>query len=633
MKKISFFIVIFLSLFISCPKALEAPIQNTPSQNDKYKDYSYVIDKYDINVKVNENNSFDITETITAHFNTEKHGIIRKIPVHNKVKTKNKTYTNRAKITNLSVNDTYKVSKENDYYQIQIGDENKTLTGSKTYKIKYNYNIGKDPNKNFDEFYYNLIGNDWDTVIGNITATIEFPKKTDFKKVDVFVGLKNSQTKVTQDLTNSKNILLSYNNILNPGMAITVRLKLPEGYFQEAHDNIYLTDYIAFIGPLICLILAFITWYKYGRDDKVVDTVEFYPPKGLNSLDVAFLYKGEADEKDIMTLLIYLASKGYLKIVEGKNKKQTKIVKLKEYDGQNKIEKMFMDGLFKPEKSSDEPKTEVTLKDLQNKFYKTINKILRSLNSQKRKNKIIDKKLLSKRKYIIAFAIICIFTSAVLPLTLYTSLISSALFAIFLYMLIGFTLILIYTFFLKGGSIIAKLFILAFTIFILYYSSATMNYIAVLDNYSTLELIVGAVSLIIIFIIFKFMPKRTEYGIEMLGKIKGFKKFLKIAKKEELEQKVKENPNYFYDIMPYTYVLGVSKKWIKKFTDIKINDPEWYEGESYQYLDIERTISYANNSMTSHPIEFLSDNSSTSSSSDFSSSAGGGSGGGGGSSW
>ena len=129
------------------------------------------------------------------------------------------------------------------------------------------------------------------------------------------------------------------------------------------------------------------------------------------------------------------------------------------------------------------------------------------------------------------------------------------------------------------------------------------------------------------------MPKRTDYGIEMLGQIKGFKKFLKIAKKEELEQKVKENPNYFYDIMPYAYVLGVSKKWIKKFTDIKIIDPEWYEGESYQYWDIDRTISYANNSMTSHPVEFLSDSSSTSSSSDFSGSAGGGSGGGGGSSW
>ena len=97
MKKISFFIAIFLSLFISSPKALETPPQNIPSQNAEYKDYDYVIDKYDINIKVNENNTFDITETITAYFNTKKHGIIRKIPIHNKVKTQNKTYTNRAK--------------------------------------------------------------------------------------------------------------------------------------------------------------------------------------------------------------------------------------------------------------------------------------------------------------------------------------------------------------------------------------------------------------------------------------------------------------------------------------------------------------------------------------------------------
>lgn len=633
MKKISFFIAIFLSLFISSPKALETPPQNIPSQNAEYKDYDYVIDKYDINIKVNENNTFDITETITAYFNTKKHGIIRKIPIHNKVKTQNKAYTNRAKITNLSVNDTYKVSKETDYYQIQIGDENKTLTGSKTYKIKYNYNIGKDPNKNFDEFYYNLIGNDWDTVIGNVTSTIEFPKKINSKKVDIFVGFKNSQTKITRKLSNLQQVLVSYNDILAPGMAITIQLKLPEGYFQQTHENIYLTDYIAFITPLICLILAFITWYKYGRDKKIVETVEFYPPKGLNSLDVAFLYKGKANEKDIMTLLIYLASKGYLKIVEGKKKRQTKIVKLKEYDGQNKIEKIFMDGLFKPEKSTEEPKTEVTLQELKNKFYKTINQIIRRTNSKIKQNKIIDKKSLSKRKYIVAFALICIFGSTVLPVTLYSSLLAALLFAIFLYMLLGFALILIYTVFLKNISPIAKLLFIAFTIFILYYSSNICSYFLVLDNYSTLELITGLIPLIIILIILKFMPKRTDYGIEMLGRIKGFKKFLKIAKKEELEQKVKENPNYFYDIMPYAYVLGVSKKWIKKFTDIKIIDPEWYEGESYQYWDIDRTISYANNSMTSHPVEFLSDSSSTSSSSDFSGSAGGGSGGGGGSSW
>ncbi len=33
----------------------------------------YTIESYDIDIIVNENNTFDITEKITAYFNTEKH--------------------------------------------------------------------------------------------------------------------------------------------------------------------------------------------------------------------------------------------------------------------------------------------------------------------------------------------------------------------------------------------------------------------------------------------------------------------------------------------------------------------------------------------------------------------------------
>ena len=35
----------------------------------------YIIDAYNINIKVNKNNTFDITETITANFFKTKHGI------------------------------------------------------------------------------------------------------------------------------------------------------------------------------------------------------------------------------------------------------------------------------------------------------------------------------------------------------------------------------------------------------------------------------------------------------------------------------------------------------------------------------------------------------------------------------
>ena len=59
----------------------------TPSKNYKYKSYDYVIDKYDVNVVVNENNVFEITETITAYFNVPKHGIYRTIPLKNTIST------------------------------------------------------------------------------------------------------------------------------------------------------------------------------------------------------------------------------------------------------------------------------------------------------------------------------------------------------------------------------------------------------------------------------------------------------------------------------------------------------------------------------------------------------------------
>ncbi|MCI5521062.1 MAG: DUF2207 domain-containing protein, partial [Tenericutes bacterium] len=68
--------------------------------------------------------------------------------------------------------------------------------------------------------------------------------------------------------------------------------------------------------------------------------------------------------------------------------------------------------------------------------------------------------------------------------------------------------------------------------------------------------IIGLLCIGVMILVIKYLPKRTKYGNEMLGKLKGFKNFLETVEKEKLESLVMENPNYFYDILPYTYVLG-----------------------------------------------------------------------------
>ena len=117
-RVIALFILSFIFLSPTSVKALDETSYLswtlTPSKNYQYSDYDYVIDKYDVNIKVNENNSFDITETITAYFNKPKHGIYRTIPLNNTIKRLDGTTSyNRAHVRNLSVNDDYTKSTEN----------------------------------------------------------------------------------------------------------------------------------------------------------------------------------------------------------------------------------------------------------------------------------------------------------------------------------------------------------------------------------------------------------------------------------------------------------------------------------------------------------------------------------------
>ena len=129
----------------------------------------------------------------------------------------------------------------------------------------------------------------------------------------------------------------------------------------------------------------------------------------------------------------------------------------------------------------------------------------------------------------------------------------------------------------------------------------------------------------------KYLPKRTPYGNEILSKINGFKNFLETVEKDKLETMVMQDPTYFYNILPYTYVLGVSDKWIKNFESIALQSPSWYDSPTE--FNITSFESFMNSTMTSVQSAMSSSPSSDSDSSSGGGSSGNGSGGGGGSSW
>ena len=68
---------------------------------------------------------------------------------------------------------------------------------------------------------------------------------------------------------------------------------------------------------------------------------------------------------------------------------------------------------------------------------------------------------------------------------------------------------------------------------------------------------------------------RTPKYNEIMGKILGFRDFIRTAELDKLNELVEEDPEYFYHIVPYAYVFGLTNNWIKKFEDIEIVQPEW----------------------------------------------------------
>ena len=108
--------------------------------------------------------------------------------------------------------------------------------------------------------------------------------------------------------------------------AFTIRLELPEGYFENAKSDLGILLYLSFIVPILLIAITFYWWFKYGRDNMVVQTVEFRPPQRLNSATIGLIYKGDVGIDDVTSLLIDLANRGYIKITLEKDLKIIKTV-------------------------------------------------------------------------------------------------------------------------------------------------------------------------------------------------------------------------------------------------------------------------------------------------------------------
>ena len=597
----------------------------------------YDITKYDVEIVVDEHNKYSIKENIDTYFNVSKHGIIRRIPLYNNIiRQDGIRERNRVLISNVHVNEEFASSRENNNYVLKIGSADKTINGKHSYSISYDYDIGLDKNNKYDELYFNIIGTNWDTDISNVTFKITMPKEFDASKLGFSYGEygESNTDNISYDVDGNV-ITGSFDGTLLTGEGLNVRMELPEGYFIRKSVGSSLLECWYYIIPILGVLISYLIWKKYGKDDQVVDVVSFYPPENMNSLDVAFAKKGSVNSNDAVSLLVYLASKGYIKIVEDKKSKSRFTIQIvKEYDGNNKEEELFFRGLFKKVWDS------ISSDELNESFYLTISSILTKKNSTANRKEIFNNTSSNKRYILFLFMLITSSLSTIIPALGYK--LSDVIFSIIICNLIGIVALIIVGIIYdnnctkKGlNSALGFAFFFVLALAVANFTIIGFEYI----YYDTVYLIGFILCMVCTYLIYFFyliVTKRTEYGNKVLGEVNGFKKFLETAEKDKLESLVHDDPSYFYNILPYAYVLGVSDAWIKQFEGIAIAPPDWYESaDTFDYYrfnrSLNRTIHSASRVMNSVP----QSSGGSSSGGGFSGGgfSGGGSGGGGGSSW
>ncbi len=613
----------------------------------------YSTNEFNVNISIKDDRTYQITEDITVHYIKPKHGIFRYLPKKGDFIFGEKLAEYKSQfeavLTNPNVLEhPYTFGKnKNDYYFL-IGDEDVLLEDKHNYALSYEYRYDDDGIEDFDMVYHNVIPHEWPAEIRKLKVVIQLPKPFDPQSIEVVSGKLGGEDTHKVGYSVQDNTVIIENTVpLERFEGVSFFLRLPQDYFNSSPMPLGSWAQITIITSLVFALAVFLLWFFKLKEEKLPEPISFYPPHNFNPVELAFYANNGASIQNFSSLLLYFAHKDYLsfQVTEDHttHKKQTIVTKLKDLETKAKgHEKLFFSKLF-------EKNNTVNITESPRDFYKILTKSNKQLNAEMHMEETQSP---NTWMYNLIFSALCVLPFILMSFGDYNSIQGAMAIA-----LLGVFPIVV-MFIRKSAKtskkqrmaktiILSVMFLLAFGFFTFiivihshqFYHNIWVGIIAIFC--SAIGSILGAT---------KFNRSLKEIKLE--AEINGFKTFIEVAEADKLNSLIDENPNYFYDILPYAYVLGLSTAWLDKLQLVKIPTQELnrYAHHSGHHHDNSIDNSFASSLATVSQIDSLisetrvamareSSRSSGSRSggndggSGGSSSSGGGGGGGGGGSW
>ena len=524
-----------------------------------------VTEYFNVDVQVNENNSYEYTEVVGTVFNTEGHGIYRNIPT---------TFDGIQEKVNSGwcSTDPVETYEENGYYILQMGSGDRYIYGKHEFRYGYTMIFRDDRDESGDYMYIDVLPTDWQTPIGSAEITIHMPKEIKEAWTTVYIGkygVNYDDTMDSWEMADSKTIHIKAED-LEQGVGITVLTKLPEGYWVGA-ENGQAGKGAATGIPVILAALFGALWARFGKRQHIVETVEFRPPEGVTPAEIGLLIDGVLDKKDMVSMFVYFAQKGYMKIEETEKKKFT-FTKLKDIDDNEKeFAKQLFNGLFEED---DVVKSDNMSEDFAYRYRAACDTLEDEYGDVVPMSTRFMQKLGGIALYIFGLTIPVLGISYMLrPEDYIFGAFATAWLAVFLMGRIRKS----YKKRMSGKKITGskgyRIVLWAFTAVALFATS-----MAVGNAFNSI--IIGVLYFVgfgVCMFCNVYVGRISDKAAENMGKILGLREFIKTAEVDRIEALVEEDPEYFFSVLPYAYVMGLTNKWIKKFENINVEMPDWYQ--------------------------------------------------------
>ena len=468
-----------------------------------------------------------VSEKITVTFVGEWHGIHRTIPVEYPG-AQGTNYTLFLDV--LSVTDEngtklkYDSSKSGAYRDLKIYIPG-AVDATRTVNLDYSVRNGVRFFDSYDEFYWNITGNDWPVPIDHASAFVTLPETAaGGLRAQAFTGAYGSKQSDATAEVKGADILSETTQPLPMRGGLTIDIYIPQGILKPPSA---LTKLGWFLGsnpilflPLFTLAVMFTLWYSVGRDpDPGVSVAPQYePPKGMCPAEAGTLIDDAIHPRDITSTIIDLAVRGYIKIEE---KVDTfllfhhkdyvfTLLKPREQWGSDLTphERVMLENIFLAG-------TGTRLSDLKNRFYTVIPIVREDIMSSLKSKGIYTLDPESANGYSIAAAVV-----------------------------------------------IAILLV-------------AVQILGWMNLFNSVPLLIASVlvSAVIWWLFARQMTAKTVTGARTRVAVLGFQEFMNRVDADRIKQMP---PDTFEKFLPYAMALGVEHHWAQAFDGIIKDPPSWY---------------------------------------------------------